>query len=204
MIYLYGDSHANKGFHNLPFPLKNLYQASVTMFRIGRDNMIINHNPADVIANDVVIICYGEVDCRCHVQRQINAGHNEDKVIYELVYNYFKTMKTNIHPDAKVVVVSVIPPTKRDEYESLHGPITHAFPFEGTDESRVRYTIKMNNLLEQFANKGGYYYFNPYSHCTREDGTIYFEMSDTCCHLKDNAIVIEQFIEFAKQKNIIN
>jgi hypothetical protein len=204
MIYLYGDSHANKAFQHLSYPFKNYHQSSVTMFRIGRDNMIINYNPAEVSEKDIVIIAYGEVDCRCHIQRQINIGHNEDHVIYYLVYNYFKTMKNNIHPNVKVIVVSVIPPTKQNDYESLHGPITHEFPFVGTDESRVRYTAKMNYFLEEFAKQNGYYFFNPYAYCTRPDGTLCFEMSDTCVHIKDASILLEQFSQFVKENNIIN
>jgi hypothetical protein len=110
------------------------------MFRIGRDNMIINHNPQEVTGKDTVLLVYGEVDCRCHIQRQIDAGREEDDVICELITNYFRTIRNNIHPQAKVVIVSIIPPTKQNELESLHGPITHAFPFVGTDEARSRYT----------------------------------------------------------------
>lgn len=43
-------------------------------------------------------------------------------------------------------------------------PILHEFPFIGTDEDRVRYTKKMNELLEKLSNKNGYIYFNPYDY----------------------------------------
>lgn len=202
MIYLYGDSHANKGFQNLPFPFQNRHCASITMFRVGRDNMIINHNPQEVNDKDTVLLAYGEVDCRCHIQRQINSGRNEDDVICELISNYFRTIRNNIHPQAKVVIVSIIPTTKQSELESIHGPITHAFPFVGTDEDRVRYTVKMNHLLEKNANQNGYYFFSPYAHCTNPDGTLCFEMSDTCGHLKDATLLLEQFVQFAKANRL--
>lgn len=202
MIYLYGDSHANKGFQNLPFPFQNRHCASITMFRVGRDNMIINHNPQEVNDKDTVLLAYGEVDCRCHIQRQINSGRNEDDVICELISNYFRTIRNNIHPQAKVVIVSIIPTTKQSELESIHGPITHAFPFVGTDEERVRYTVKMNHLLEKNANQNGYYFFSPYAHCTNPDGTLCFEMSDTCGHLKDATLLLEQFVQFAKANRL--
>jgi hypothetical protein len=166
--------------------------------------MIINHNPQKVTEKDTVLLVYGEVDCRCHIQRQIDSGRNENDVICELISNYFRTIRNKIHPRAKVVIVSIIPPTKQNEYESLHGAITHAFPFVGTDEARVRYTIKMNHLLEQNAKHNGYYFFSPYAHCTRPDGTLCFEMSDTCGHLKDATILLEQFVQFAETKNLIH
>ena len=204
MIYLYGDSHANKGFQNLAVPFQNRHCSSITMFRIGRDNMIINHNPQEVSEKDTVLLAYGEVDCRCHIQRQINAGRNEDDVICELISNYFRTIKNNIHPQSKVVIVSIIPTTKQSELESIHGPITHAFPFVGTDEDRVRYTVKMNHLLEINAKHNGYYFFSPYAHCTNPDGTLCFEMSDTCGHLKDSTLLLEQFGQFAEVNHLLH
>lgn len=65
------------------------------MYRIGRDNNIINYRNEQT-KDDIIILVYGEVDCRCHVQRQIDMGRNEDDIINELVHNYFITIKNNI------------------------------------------------------------------------------------------------------------
>ena len=46
MIYLYGDSHANHSFAKLSEPHQNLFQQSVTMFRVGRDRIIPNFDPS--------------------------------------------------------------------------------------------------------------------------------------------------------------
>ncbi len=74
--------------------------------------------------------------------------------------------------------VGVIPPTKQTDFEGHRGPITHEFPFVGSDDDRVRYTSKINNLLEAEANNNNYIYFNPYSYYTRDDGTLKHELSD--------------------------
>jgi len=154
MLYIYGDSHARISFKNLKLPYRDCSESSITMFRIGRDNIIINFNKNEIKQNDVLVLVYGEVDCRCHIQRQINAGNAEDDIIKELVNNYFKTIKNNIGDDnLKIIIVGVIPPTKQIDYETLHGPIRHEFPFIGTDEARVRYTNKVNILLEEMSNK---------------------------------------------------
>ena len=76
MIYIYGDSHANNNFRGLTLPSINKYESSITMFRIGRDNSIINFESSN--ESDTNILCYGEVDCRCHIQQQINLNFNED------------------------------------------------------------------------------------------------------------------------------
>jgi hypothetical protein len=97
MIYIYGDSHAHYSFKNLKLPYIDLHQASITMHRIGRDNKIINFkNKENLKINDIIILAYGEVDCRCHIQRQIDMGRNEDEIINELVTNYIRTIKNNI------------------------------------------------------------------------------------------------------------
>ena len=184
MIYIYGDSHAGVSFKNLKLNYIDLHQPSITMFRIGRDGIVINYNKDIIKKDDIIILSYGEVDCRCHIQRQINLGNNEDDVINDLVCNYFKTIN---HIDAKIIIVGIIPPTKQTDYETIHGPILHEFPFVGSDEDRVRYTKKVNKLLEEFSLINNYTYFNPYYYYERPDGTLKHELSDSIVHLGDNS-----------------
>jgi len=167
------------------------------MFRIGRDNKIINFNKNEINKNDVIVFAYGEVDCRCHIHRQINTGRNEDDIINELVNNYYRTIKNNIvDKTLKIIIVGVIPPTKQYDYELLNGPILHEFPFIGKDEDRVRYTNKVNKKLEELAVINDFIYFNPYLYYTREDGTLKYELSDSCVHLGDNSYFLESFKNF--------
>lgn len=186
MIYIYGDSHAEFSFKQLELPHINYRQYSITMHRIGRDNCIINYNPDEVTCDDIVCLVYGEVDCRCHIQKQINNGRNEDEIIHELVHAYFRTIKNNIKHSKKIIVMAVIPPTRKLDCERIHGPITHEYPFVGSDEDRVRFTKKVNALYEMLCDSHGYIYFNPYEHYTRPDGTLNHELSDTNVHIGKN------------------
>ncbi len=200
MIHIYGDSHANRSFKNLKLPYNDFHSNSITMFRIGRDNIIINFRKQMINTDDIIVMVYGEVDCRCHIQRQVDLGKNEDDVIHELVTKYVNTIKTNtIYLDVKIIIVGVIPPVKRNDYESIYGPILHAFPFVGSDENRVIYTNKVNKLLEEFSNAYNYIFFSPYSYYTREDGTLKFELSDSTCHLGDNSVFLEKFVDLYLQ-----
>jgi hypothetical protein len=166
------------------------------MFRIGRDNIIINYHRDSIQKGDTIVLSYGEVDCRCHIQRQINIGKHEDDVINELVNNYFKTIQNNtIDIDAKIIIVGIIPPTRQYDCERIHGPIQHEFPFVGSDEDRVRYTNKVNKLLEKLSIIHNYIYFNPYSYYERSDGTLNHELSDLNVHLGDNSFFLEKFID---------
>lgn len=196
MIFLYGDSHANKCFKQLSIPFHDCHQQSITMHRIGRDNSIINFNKQDHDENSILCLLYGEVDCRCHVQRQIDLGRKEDDIITELVRDYSKTIMNSVGEYKKVIIIAVIPPTKQSEYEQIHGPIRHEFPFVGSDEDRVRFTNKMNILLEHFCNENpDYLFFDPYPYYRREDGTLKFEFSDTYGHVLHNTVFLEKFVE---------
>ncbi len=195
MLYFYGDSHAIFSFKGLNIQHINRYEPSITMFRIGRDNIIINYVHTVHDNNSVICIGYGEVDCRCHIQRQINLGHSEDNVINSLVNNYFKTIRNNVRIYKAVIIIGIIPPTRQLEYESIHGPIRHEFPFVGSDEDRVRFTNKMNARIKTHCEEAGYKYFNPYEYYTREDGTLKYELSDQCVHIGNTTHVLEAFTE---------
>lgn len=197
MIYIYGDSHANYCFKNLPITHLKYHENSITMFRIGRDNLIVKFNKEDIAADAATIVfSYGEIDCRCHIHRQKELGRDEDDIIYELVNNYINTIKNNTDGlDANIFIVAVIPPTKQSDYELLYGQITHEYPFLGSDADRVRYTSKTNRLLELSSVKYGYHYFNPYNYYTRADGTLKYELSDNTVHIGDNKHFLDMFME---------
>jgi hypothetical protein len=198
MIYIYGDSHARFGFKDLELPHINLYESSVTMFRIGRDNKIINFNNNIHNKHSMLCFVYGEVDCRCHIQKQIILGKNEDDIINELICNYFTTIKNNVNEYKKIIVVGIIPQRNKNDYEKINGEITHEYPFVGNDEDRVRYTTKMNELIKNYCYNNDYIYFNPYDYYTNEDGTLRSEFSDTNVHLGNNSFFLEKFIDLYK------
>jgi hypothetical protein len=196
MLFLYGDSHANASFRNIAMPCKNYHMNSITMFRVGRDNHIINFNSEEHDKDSILTFTYGEIDTRCHIFRQMELGRNEDVIIHELVVQFFNTLRNHIKVHKKVVVVAVIPPLKKDDYERVHGPITHAFPYLGTDQDRVRYRFKVNKLLEILCKQNGYIFFNPYdAHYMEPDGTLKYDLCDSYCHLRDNAVFLEKFME---------
>ena len=201
MIYIYGDSHANFNFKNLILPHKNYYHNSITMHRIGRDNIIINFNRSQINEKDTIVMVYGEVDCRCHIHRQIKLGKEEDAVIYELVSNYFITIQNNVPLYTKVIIVGIVPPTYRPNEETSDDDPTRILPIIGTNEERVRYTYKVNQLLQEMANIYNYVYFNPHSYYTSSEGTIKPELSDNCVHIGNNTYLLEKFVELYEKIN---
>ena len=80
----------------------------------------------------------------------------------------------------------------KSKFEETHEPITHEYPFLGTDDERVWYTQKMNKLIQQKCILYGYVYFNPYEKYTDAYGCLKYELSDTICHIKDNSYILHE------------
>ncbi len=184
-IFIYGDSHALFSFKN--YDMYNFYEPSITMFRIGRDNKIINFDNKIHNNKSIIIICYGEIDCRRHIKKQINLGKNEDYVINTLVSNYFDTIKNNVVVYNRIIVVGIIPPSKEENCIDKNTVI-------GTNEERINFTNKMNQQIEQKCHEYGYTYFYPYNEYKDIDGHLKYELSDKSVHLHigDNNIVIQE------------
>lgn len=198
MIYVFGDSHADFNMRGFNMQHINLYQVSITMYRIGRDNNIINFSSSYNSSNNIFLLFYGEVDCRCHIYRQIQLGRELNEIIEELVSAFFNTIKNNITDYKQIIISSITPPICKEKHESIHGPTTHEFPFIGTDTERVLYTTLMNNKLSEYCHKYNYTFLDTYDHYSNENGLLYFEKSDYSCHIIDNKFIHDRIY------NIIN
>ena len=195
MIFIYGDSHANSNFKNIALPCNNCHINSSTMHRIGRDSIILNCRPNEHDKNSILVFDFGEVDCRCHIKRQINLGRLEDDVIHELIDRYFAAIPKNVIQFREIIVSAIVPPTIQADYENVHGPITHEYPFVGSDQERSRFTEKMNAKIKEYCEIYDYTYFDPFDYYKNDIGCLKFELSDTFGHIKENSHILEKFVE---------
>jgi hypothetical protein len=193
MIFIFGDSHARFNFAGLTQPHVNHSTNSITMHRVGRDQVLIGFEEGQNDKETVFVCAFGEIDCRCHIQRQIDAGREKEEVINELVSKFMQTCERSFKTFKKVVICAITPALRRSDYESVHGPITHEFPFVGTDEQRVEHTMLMNALLEKSCMKQGYAFLNVISDYQRPDGTLKYELSDQNSHILENSLILEKF-----------
>lgn len=201
-LFIFGDSHGRFNFANLSIKHLNLSQNSITMHRVGRDTEIPNFDQKYLSLNSVFVFCYGEVDCRCHIGRQVALGRAVETVVDTLVQQYIQTIIVRITEKKKVIVCSVVPPVKRGDYEDKFGPITHEFPFVGTDDERVKYTKLVNKQLQQACMTNGFIFFDFYDCFARPDGTLEFEKSDQICHIVQNTPILNQFMSLI-ENNIL-
>lgn len=192
-LYIYGDSHAYSSFKNLTIPHLQLFQYGVTMNRIARDKVIVNFHETQVSSEHIYCLAYGEIDVRCHIGKQVLLVREENDICMTLVNGYFETIQKQIPLYKAIIIVGILCPTDpldhTHENAHPHGPLA----FVGTNEERVRYTKKMNALLEEGCLKYGYIYFNPYDFYTRDDGCLSYGFSDGCIHLGKNSYFLDEF-----------
>ena len=162
------------------------------MHRIGRDNTIIHFNPEYNSLDNIFVLCYGEIDCRCHIARQIALGKDKYEICKSLVENYFNTIKNNIISYKSIIIVSVTPPTSK---KLLTLDDDFPFPLLGDDEERVDNTKIINNLLEEYCKIYGYTFLNIYNFYADCDGTLCSIYSDMIVHIEDNKYILEKVSE---------
>jgi len=195
-LNIYGDSHAMLSLKGLNIDHRNLFQFSRTMFRIGRDNSIINFTSNHNSKDRIFCLVYGEVDVRGHVGKQVHYGRHHESVCKELVDAYLLAVERNITQYKAIIIMAISPPTAAKDHEQckIHSEVTGGpIPFVGTDEDRVIYRNHMNKLLKEGCSRLGYIFFDPYDTYTREDGTLKYELSDNCIHVGQNSNILNEF-----------
>jgi hypothetical protein len=223
MIHIFGDSHGDFNFRNIKYGnVKKHYRYSTTMHRVGRDKTkFIDFKYYDIHENDIVIYQFGEVDCRCHIGKQLLLGNHIDTIINELIHNYFESIKINIQNMKNIqdtkniqdsyipfistrisnknrsnklnIIVCCVPPTMNQSYhENIHGKITHEFPFVNSDEERINYTKKMNQKIKEYCQLNNFHFLDYYDNYLNTEGTLNVELSDDICHIKKNEYILEE------------
>jgi hypothetical protein len=170
-FYVIGDSHSAYSFVNVPNVI-SCHVGPITMHRIGRGTMTIS------LPNDGWwIFCFGEIDVRCHIYKQIEKGRLEDEVIQTLVTHYIHTL-TVLAENHSIGVMSIVPPMRYSVEKN-----NSEYPFIGTDEDRARYTRKMNELLIHACSLHGWLYLDLYHLYVDEHGFLPEELSDGTVHI---------------------
>lgn len=187
MIHTFGDSHASSTYShwgrieitNVKIKTNHLGgKLMYTFGKLGKELLDIkNHG---VNENDIVIFCFGEIDCRNHVHKHITNEFSYKDVINGIVFDYFNAIKQNVeqYNNIRTCVYNIIPPTRwRHEHPS------HPHPFLGTDDERKIYYKYMNERIKELCKVYNYFYFDIYDNCCDEEGFLKKEYSDGNVHL---------------------
>lgn len=146
------------------------------MHRIGRDGLSTKNR--GVKEGDIVIFAYGEIDVRCHINKQINQhSRSLDAVIDTLASNYVHAILHNrsCYNDLICMIYSVTPPR-----DGLNNP---DFPCSGTIEDRVIATKQLNAKLSELCAQHDILFIDVYDHYALADGTLNLALSDESVHI---------------------
>lgn len=172
-IYPVGDSHAWHCW--LKIPTASTYTVGpMTLYHFGSQKPIVTEA---IPLDKIVVFCWGEIDCRCHVNKHLPAI----PCIDELVANYREAIKANIvgRDPSKIWVYNVVPPAKD---HPLDNP---GFPFLGTGEERRSYALYMNNRIRTMCAEEGWKFVDLYAFYSDSEGFLIPSMSDDQVHVSD-------------------
>lgn len=198
MIHSIGDSHAQWSFKGTGVVDHEI--GPVTMGTVGksRDGMLGSQLLDTIIERcgveptDTVIMCFGEIDTRCHIQPRVDAGEDEDQIIKELVDGYFQTIYGSRH--LKFWVMSITPAWRKAEWSTFlaqngRSEQTEQFPLRGEDVDRSRYVQKLNTALRQECQRGHVFFLDVHEHYCDAEGMLIPALSDGNLHIGNTSYV---------------
>lgn len=196
-IYTFGDSHSYKSWESI-----DKYKLKINMCHIGpklcysfgRDKFkCLNIKDFGVQDNNLVIFCFGEIDCRCHINKYISEEMPYQTIIDEIVNNYFLAIKENVDQFEKlhVAVFNVVPPVQT--YNTEENP---EFPYLGSDEERKEYVLYFNKKLKEYCKKYNYYFFDVYNKYCDNNGYLNKELSDDNVHIRQSDFIYNHLIDY--------
>ena len=193
VIHTFGDSHALFGWgHDIK---KNNINSSLC-YTFGKKKLQrIDIRKFNVKANDTIIFCLGEIDCRCHIHKHITPDNTYEMIIDEIINDYIEAIQTNIKVSniklKNVCIYNVLPTIRKSLIEI---DPDFAYPFLGTDEERKQYVLYFNKIMQQKCTENNFVFFDVYNHYVDEEGFICKELSDGGIHIK-NGVYIQNFID---------
>lgn len=212
-IHTFGDSHAYygwkdilpNGFQRVLFNTKRLFNPKkfigiethhlgpILCYTFGKDvfdRCDISQRKHKVKDGDIVIFSFGEIDCRCHINKYDFGSYKA--LIENIILKYYEAIEKNIKKcKAKIHTVCVynIPPPAVNK-ESNENP---NFPFVGDDLTRKKYHKYFNNKLLEYSQRYGYTFIDVYKEYSDKNGFLNERFSDGIIHI-DNPLFIKKFL----------
>ena len=193
-IHTIGDSHAKIPWINVSIENTDIiihHLGPRLMYTVGKKPWLTSIKNFNVSKKDIIIYCFGEIDCRCHIWNHKDLGYKN--VIKSLVNKYIQSIihSTKTINNRKVFIQSIVPAIKRKDH--LHNEISE-LPFLGKDETRKSYVMYMNETLKKSCEQNHFNFFNVYDFYTDGKGFLDCELSDKNVHIGD-PIHIENYIK---------
>jgi len=184
-----GDSHCCYGWHNIRY-VNRIYLGSKLCYSVGLREINLQYLP-EIEDGDVIIFCFGEIDCRCHVHKHITESVTYQMIIDDMIANYLARIKESVSHFSKihVCVYNIIPPMQKDAVKD-----NPDYPFLGSDEERKSYYLYFNSKCKEKCAEYGFIFFDIYDKYCDENGFLNKRLSDGTVHI-GNGLFIHEFIQ---------
>ena len=187
LIHMIGDSHVKMFRRNRLFIVHHL--GAATAHNLGNPKSTTNSNRklfniiAGIGRKDIVVLAFGEIDCRLHIYYQYKKNEERralTELIDDTISNYGRVLEKLREAGVNLLVYGVPPATKvRDE---------HRYPFYAPPEIHSRINRMFNEKLREFCEENGYEYIDVHSRFSDESGFMLREYAADEIHLNGKAV----------------
>jgi lysophospholipase L1-like esterase len=187
LIHVIGDSHVVPFRGSMPFLAHHL--GAATAYNLNKKNNTTKSNEQlfkviDKLGKkDIVMLCFGEIDCRIHIyyqHKKSDGKYSMEELINRTLSNYGEVMAQLRERGVNFCVYCVSPATKvGNEYK---------YPFYGSPEIRSQINRMFNEKLRAFCQKNGYAFVDIYGRVADKDGLMRKEYAGDDIHLNKKAV----------------
>ena len=187
LIYTVGDSHVKAFRWNRLFIVRHL--GAATAHNLGKEHSKTgaNRKLIDIMSRvdrkAVVLLSFGEIDCRIHIYHQYKKRGEVTPIrelIDDTILNYGNVLQKLRDLGVNFVVYGVPPATRvRNEYR---------YRFYATPEMHSQISRMFNDRLKGFCEEKGYRYIDVHSRFSDDDGFMLKEYAADEIHLNGKAV----------------
>jgi len=187
LVHVVGDSHVVPFRGSMPFLAHHF--GATTAYNLPKKNSSTKSNEQlfKVInklgKRDIVMLSFGEIDCRIHIyyqHKKSNEKYSVSDLIDRTISNYGEVMAQLKERGVNFCVYCVSPAAKvGNEYK---------YPFYGTPEVRSQINRTFNEKLKAFCQKNGYRFIGIYDKVADENGFMLKEYAGDEIHLNRKAV----------------
>jgi hypothetical protein len=173
------------------------------MNSVGRDGIVMPYQKyfaSQLIAGDVIVFAFGEIDVRCHVHKFVGKT-GVVHVIRRLVTNYFASVVKWIAglPVSVHVWIQGLPPPAVIQDMNYDN-----FPVAGSLSERTLYVSLMNHYLEKHSLRLGYAFLDMFDEYVSDWGVLKDEHIKAYVHVGNYSGATKAFVSETISQYIIN
>lgn len=158
--------------------IKTHHLGPILCYSFGRDvfsKCDISLEKYKVHDGDIVVFAFGEIDCRCHINKYVSNTYIP--LIDQIIENYLIAIKNNIqkcNANLHSVCIYNVPPPASTKIARENPD----YPFLGDDETRKSYHKYFNQKLSERSKEYNYKFIDVYYQYTNREGYLSEKFSD--------------------------